>query len=718
MDKVKLPKNYKVYMPLIALFLLLLLLLPRSPKFNYDYKKGGTWMYETLVAKFPFPILKTEEQLYQEKAQARVKVYPYFKLDPEVALKNLNSLDEATTGKYAHLQQTIREKLSYIYNKGIYDTTSLDNTVELGNLANIASGHTMKEVPFSELYTLQEARNEIYKVFAGTVQASVHQQKLLQTQSLTDSTSAQAVARDTSFAASADSAKTSARIQAEQAIEQSLAELVKPNLIYDREKTLTAYLEAVEYISPTEGIMTAGQTIVEKGEVITEDVFKKLNSYRAEFESSMSYKGNRGFQWLGNGILSFLLILILFLSINYNNPLIFKQYNKYLYLLMIYSLACVVTILVEKYNPRYLYMLPFPLIALFLLAFFKKRVVWVVYINSLLPLLMFSHNGIQLFVIYLMAGAVTMYAFAYFNRGWLQFVTAIIVFFSMLATWLMFQLVNGIDQYIEWKTVLYLFLGSLFSVAGYPLIYLFEKIFRLVSNTKLVELTDTNQPLLRQLASKAPGTFQHCLQVMNLCDAVAREIDANVPLIRAGALYHDVGKMQNPQCFIENETVGVKYHEHLTPEESAHDIIKHVEDGIAIAKQYNLPEEVREFIVTHHGTTCAGYFYNKYLQEGGNPDNKDAFTYKGHKPETKEQVILMMCDTLEAASRTLKDYSEASIENLVENLFKSKISDGQLEDSDITLHELNVMKAKIKDYLHQIYHARVVYPKKPASVKE
>ena len=176
--------------------------------------------------------------------------------------------------------------------------------------------------------------------------------------------------------------------------------------------------------------------------------------------------------------------------------------------------------------------------------------------------------------------------------------------------------------------------------------------------------------------------------------------------------------MQNPQCFIENQTVGVKYHENLTPQESAHDIIKHVEDGMAIAKQYNLPEEVREFIVTHHGTTCAGYFYNKYLQEGGAPENKEAFTYKGHKPETKEQVILMMCDTLEAASRTLKDYSEASIDNLVENLFKSKISDGQLENSDITLHELNVMKAKIKDYLHQIYHARVVYPKKPAAVKE
>ena len=659
-------------------------------------------MYETIVAKFPFPILKTEEQLHQEKEAARKTVYPYFRVDPEVAYKSMIRLNQTSHGKYQEFENKIREKLSFLYSRGIYDSTTIDSNFKLGKLANIDSNHKITEVPITEIFTIQQARNEIYNIFAESYadKKILHQNDSTQVDSL-------------SIIHNTETQK-----EAEEEIEASLAKLVEPNLIFDHQRTYAAYIDASEYISPTDGVVNAGKTIVENGEVITDDIYQLLNSYRAEYESSVSYKGNQGFQWVGNAILAFLLIVILFFSITYTNPVIFEKYNKYLYLLMIYALACVVSLVMQNYNPKFMYMLPYPLIALFLLAFFKKRVVWGVYINALLPLLMFSHNGIQLFVIYLIAGAVTIYAFAYFNRGWLQFVTAIIVFLSMVLTWLMFQLINGIDQYINWMNIVYLFLGSLFSVAGYPLIYLFEKIFRLVSNTKLVELTDTNQPLLRLLAEKAPGTFQHCLQVMNLCDAVAREVDANVPLIRAGALYHDIGKLNNPQCFIENETVGVKYHEHLLPAESAKDIINHVEDGMVIADKYNLPDEVKEFIVTHHGTTCVGYFYNKFLMSGGSEDYKDTFTYKGHKPETKEQVILMMCDTLEAASRTLKDYSTESIDKLVENLFKSKISDGQLENSDITLHELNMMKSKIKDYLHQIYHARVVYPKRVIASKE
>jgi putative nucleotidyltransferase with HDIG domain len=327
-------------------------------------------------------------------------------------------------------------------------------------------------------------------------------------------------------------------------------------------------------------------------------------------------------------------------------------------------------------------------------------------------MLIFAQNGMELFVMYLVAGVVCILVFGFFNRGWLQFVTALIVFVAMTIVWGAFRLTDGTTEYVNYHSLWYMFLGSMLSVAGYPLIYLFEKIFKLVSNSKLVELSDTSNSLLRQLADKAPGTFQHSLQVMNLADAAARSIDANVPLIRAGALYHDIGKINNPQCFTENETPGVNYHAGLSLKESAQEIIRHVSDGLALAEKHGLPDVLKEFIQSHHGTTCTGYFYTRYLNEGGDPDDVQDFYYDGVKPMTKEQVILMICDAVEAASRSLKDYSKESISALVDRIVDGKAADGQLSDSAISLRELNIVKDVIKTYIQQMYHSRVSYPKR------
>ena len=311
-----------------------------------------------------------------------------------------------------------------------------------------------------------------------------------------------------------------------------------------------------------------------------------------------------------------------------------------------------------------------------------------------------------------------MLVFGFFNRGWLQFVTALIVFVVMVIVWGAFRLVDGIEGLKDYHTVLDLGLGALLSVAGYPLIYLFEKIFKLVSNTKLTELCDTNNKLLRNLADKAPGTFQHCLQVMNLADAAARSIDANVLLVRAGALYHDIGKIANPQCFTENENPGVRYHAGLTPKESAQEIIRHVSDGLAMADKNGLPGIIKEFISSHHGTTSTGYFLTQYLNNGGNPDEVSEFYYDGVKPVTKEQVILMICDAVEAASRSLKDYSHESISALVDRIVDGKAKEDQLTDADISLREINKLKDVIKSYLQQMYHSRVSYPKRKDNVRK
>ena len=214
------------------------------------------------------------------------------------------------------------------------------------------------------------------------------------------------------------------------------------------------------------------------------------------------------------------------------------------------------------------------------------------------------------------------------------------------------------------------------------------------------------------LADKAPGTFQHSLQVMNIADAAARAIDAYIPLVRAGALYHDIGKIANPQCFTENETPGVRYHAELSPKESAQEIIRHVSDGMAMAEKYGLPKEIRDFIISHHGTTCTGYFYNKFLNDGGSADEIGDFRYDGVKPETKEQVILMICDAVEAASRSLKDYSAESVSALVDRIIDGKAEEGQFSDSEISLRDLNILRETIKSYLMQMYHSRVAYPKR------
>ena len=490
-----------------------------------------------------------------------------------------------------------------------------------------------------------------------------------------------------------------------------LFELMVPDLTYDKETTDLVHAESVDFISPTKGFVNAGQLIVTKGEIVTAEIAQMLDSYKAEYEVSLGYNGPRAMLWVGNSLIALAIVLILFLSVFYTNPDIFRQFNKYIYLLFIFVLTSFTAVAVDRLDPSMLYLTPFSLAALFLLAFFKKRVVLPVYVLSLLPLLIFTHNGIELFVLYLVTGVITMYVFQFYNRGWRQFVTAVIVFFALLLTFIGFRLINDGSAFSDYTLILYLFIGSMLSVAGYPLIYLMEKVFGLVSNSRLLELCDPNNKLLRILAQKAPGTFQHSLQVMNLSDAVARSVDANVLLVRAGAMYHDIGKIENPQCFIENESLGAKYHAGLKPLESARLIIRHVADGMLLASKYNLPPVVSDFILTHHGTTCTAYFYNKYIEDGGDPDNAGEFYYKGRRPFTKEQTIVMICDTVEAASRTLKDNSPETFDKFVEGVVSSKINAGQFDNADITLKEITRIKSVLKSYLAQIHHERIVYPK-------
>lgn len=673
MAKTGIPREPKIYFSLFVLFLILLFMMPRTGKFNYDYKKGTPWAYETLVSQIDFPILKTKEQLQAEKDAAGSSIVPYYKYSEETAQNAVREVEGLNYGGYGYIRPKVVTSLTEIYRRGVMadEASAREENFAAGDVLFVQRDKRASQIPFSDVYTVSGARA---KLFSDIVSSFPEIR--------------------------ADSVLTAAGI----------ADGIVPNLIYDKETTDLVHAESVDFISPTQGFVNAGQLIVTRGEIVTSEIEQLLDSYKAEYEESLGYNGPRVFLWIGNGIISLALVLILFLSIFYTNPDIFRQMNKYLYLLFIFTLAAFAAFAIDKVNPSLLYMMPFSLTALYLLAFFRKRVVLPVYVLSLMPLLIFAHNGVELFLLYLVSGVVTMYVFQFFSKGWRQFVMAIIVFASLLLTFIGFRLINDTTSLAPWL-VAYLFLGSMLSVAGYPLIYLMEKVFGLVSNNRLQELCDPNNRLLRILAQKAPGTFQHSLQVMNLADAAARSIDANVLLVRAGAMYHDIGKTANPQCFIENESLGAKFHDGLSPKESAEMIIRHVTDGLALAAKFQLPEVVSDFILTHHGTTCTAFFYNKYLEQGGDPADAGSFYYKGKRPWTKEQAIIMLCDTIEAASRTLKDNSPETFDKFVESIVASKINAGQLDDADITLKEITRIKSVLKSYLGQIYHERVVYPK-------
>ena len=677
MEKFNLPRKFKVYIPLLALFLILVFMMPRSPKFNYDYRKGSPWLHETLVAQFDFPVLKTEAQLLEEREKAGSVFIPYYKLDGKVASRSMNAVSSLELGKWSDAKVVISDVLTSLYSKGITAPNAVADIEGMRTdpdaLVYIQKDRRAVTVPLSEVYTLEDA--------TAFLQESL----------------AKAFPR-----CNVDSLVAAA----------SLSSLIVPDLVYDQQTTDLIHEESINYISPTQGVMRAGQVIVSEGEIVTAEIEQLLDSYRAEYNTSVGYGESRTFMWTGNILIAFFIVLVLFLAICYCNFRIFDEFNKYLYLLMIFALAAVGSSIVAKTDASLFYLMPFTLISMYLLAFFTKRMVFSVYFISLLPMMIFAPNGVELFMMYLVAGSIAMLVFGIFNRGWLQFVTAFIVFAVMTVVWGAFRLIDGVAGLKEYHTVFDMALGSLLSVAGYPLIYLFEKIFKLVSNTKLAELSDTNNKLLRILADKAPGTFHHSLQVMNLADAAARSINANVLLVRAGALYHDIGKISNPQCFTENQTSGVRYHEGLAPKESAHEIIRHVSDGLALAEKYGLPGEVKSFTASPHGTTSAAYFLTQYLNDGGDPEDVSGFYYDGVRPVSKEEVVLMICDAVEAASRSLKTYSPESISALVDAIVDGKAKENQFADSDISLREINIMKDEIKSYLQQMYHSRVAYPRR------
>ena len=677
----KFPRGYKVYLPLVLMLVFFVFMLPRSPRFGYEYKKGESWMYETLVAEFDFPILKTDGELKAEKDSVKHIKIPYFNVQNDPYTTSLSMLDEVCTEENSALCQHLKDSvLNFIYSKCIFDPNDSNhyksNFKDPECVLVLPDGDEM-QVPVSEVFTVEHARNFMRR-------ALIRKFDDLDVDSLYTAL--------------------------------DLSSMVLPNLEFDYALTDEKYSEKVYHPSLTKNYMERSETIVEKGELITDQVANILDSYKAEFDKSVGYSGTDAEMWAGLFIVALLMVVIFFFTLYFCDFRVFGQFNKYLYVLLLYALFCSITFLLAREETDMYYMIPYSLMAMFMMAFFRKGFVMTMYFITLLPILIVTTGTVSVFFMHLVAGFMGIYIYQRLNKGWLQFVGSFIIYLIMGVVWIGFCLM--FDSDIDFSLLLYIALSAGLAVAGYPLIYLFERMFMLVSAAKLVELSDTSNTLLRQLADKAPGTFHHSLQVMNLSDAVARAIDANIPLVRAAALYHDIGKINNPQCFTENEAPGVKVHEGLTPRESAMLITKHVSDGLALAEKHKLPTVLKDFIVTHHGTTSASYFLTKYLNDGGDPNDVSDFYYDGVKPKTKEQVILMLSDAVEAASRSLKDYSKESISALVDRIIDGKAKEGQLDEAEISLKEITVVREVMKTFVQQVYHSRIEYPKRKVISKK
>lgn len=664
-------KDPKIYISLAVTLVLTVLLFPEEGKFKYSYQVGRPWAYETLLSPIDFPILKTDQELLAEKEEKASQVIPYFEYDNAVAsvqvqrLRSLQGRDSVND----HLLYFIVESLYKMYSVGILP--ALDE-VQKGGTIVVQKDKRAQEIPVSEVYTPQKAEGYI-KYYLSVSFPSY----------------------------SPDSVYSFYRI----------GDYIVPNLIYDQTRTDLFHKEAVDYISPTKGMVYAGQLIVSEGEIVTTEIEQMLDSFKKEYEMSYGYADSLLGLRTGHFILCLLIAASLFAVIYFTRKEIIGQRKPFYFILMLYVLLFVLTVVVRGFNVDNLYIVPYSVFAIYMMIFFKRRYVFPIYTIMLLFLLFQADNGVELYMMNLTGGIIAIVSFKYFNAGWAQFLNSLFIFIGMTLVYMGFQLSgDGTLSLFDSGDIFRIAVNSLLVMAAYPVAFIFERMFSLVSHFRLVDLSDTNNKLLRELAQKAPGTFQHSLQVSNLASEAAREIGADMVLARVGALYHDIGKMKNPQCFVENTPAGFNYHKGLSPEESAAQIIRHVDDGVEIARKHKLPEVVIDFIRTHHAKSLTFYFYAQYCNAGGNPDNKEPFMYHGEYPRTKEQVIVLMADAVEAASRSLKDYTAESISNLVESIISKRLSDSQLVEADISIKEIEIVKRMFKERLEQVYHERIAYP--------
>ena len=651
---------YKFILFLISVALIVYLI-PKNSKFQYEFEEGKPWKYETLLSPFDFSIEKSATEIELEKLNISNQSVRYFKKSTVSSDSIINSI-----------VLNIKEKIPYLYDEGIQ---RLDKVYFPGLVSDFVNFNNDSVYITSSDSNLKTRFNELNKV---------------------DDFNFDSI----SYKTSTDS------ILFDSIIKFSLL----PNLIFDELKTDLNKTSLLGKISFFKGFVNSGERIISRGEIVDSEKLSVLKSLKSKFESQIWSKSNYNWVIIGYSIIVGMILFFLLLFLRKNRLNIYLDNTKLTFIFLIILIFVTISIFVYKFQPFYIYVVPLCSIPLLIRAFFDSRLGLFVHVLTLLVLGFIVPDSFQFLFLHTIAGIITILTPSdLYQRANLFISVSIITGIYIISYFSITIIINGNISDVSLNIPLLFVFNGLATLFVHPLIYIFEKIFGLVSDVSLLELTNTNSPLLKDLSEKAPGTFYHSLAVSNLAEAVAVQISANVMLVRVGALYHDIGKMKNPNYFIENQSSSFNPHDELEAIESSNIIKNHISIGIELAKKNQLPDRVIDFIRTHHGTSIIRFFYDKELKNNTNAIVSD-FRYLGPKPFSKETAIVMMADSVEAASKSIKDPNVKLINDFVEKIIDKQIEDNQFIDSDITLKEIQIAKKIFKEKLNNIYHLRVEYP--------
>lgn len=647
--------------------------LPRNEGRMYRYDVGKPWMYGSVIAKFDFPIYKTDEAIKHEQDSLLKHFQPYYSLNPLIEKKQverfLHDYEQGINGLPKEYVGIVARQMQEIYQMGIINTNEYNNIFkDSTSMIRFVSGKNAKSLKVSSFYSTIAAYEHIF---------------------------------------------ANEKLAAQRAILSrcNLNNYIEANIVYDKEKSDAEKNDMLSSIPLASGMVMSGQKIIDRGEIVNDYTCRVLNSFDKEMKRRSSTQDEIMTTFIGQTL--FVLILVMMFT-SYLTLFRKDYFEKPRSITMLYTMITLFPILVSmmmKHNFFSVYIIPFAMAAIFVRVFMDSRTAFITHVTMILICAAAVKYQYEFIIVQLASGLVAIYSLRELSKRSQIFITAILVTISSCIVYLALQLMQDNQVFnIDPSMYTYFIINGIFLLLSYPLMYLIEKLFGFISNVTLFELSNTNKGLLRNLSEIAPGTFQHSITVGNLAAEIANRIHANSLLVRTGALYHDIGKMTNPVFFTENQA-GVNPHDQLSDLESAQIIISHVTEGLKLAEKFNLPGIIKDFISTHHGTGLTKYFYINYCNE--HPDeqvDKEMFQYPGPNPFTREQAILMMADTVEAASRSLNEYTEESISTLTNKLIDSQVAGGFFRECPITFRDIALAKSVLIERLKSIYHTRISYP--------
>lgn len=679
--KSKLKGAFTLTGTVIVVVLLLVYFLPRETKFGYEYEQGRPWRYNSLIATFDFPVYKTPDEVKAERDSALSQFQPFYTEDVQIAQRQIAAFETAwRAGRFgdvpAHCLNHVDKMLRGVYEAGIVPSADLSQMAkERTPGVRVVEGTEAVTRPITELYSTRSAYE--YIVYADTI-----------------------------------------NFPRELLARCNINEYLSPNLSIDSAKTSAVREDLLAAVSPASGMVQSGQRIIDRGEIISAEQYKILQSF--ERETVRRNDPSKGMWQVVTGQVIFVLCVIV--AFVFYLRLFRREYLRSPHSILLLSslIAIFPLITYAMVDQKFLnvYMVPYAMVPIFVRIFMDSRTAFMTMVCSVILSSLALHSNYEFVVVQFMSGMTAIYALRDLTERSQLLRVALAVFVTSSAIMLGYDLSQGIEfSHLDRSMYVYNAVNGVLLLFAYPLLYMIEKLFGFTSSVTLVELSNTNNSVLRRMSKVAQGTFVHSLQVANLAAEVADKIGAKPQLVRTGALYHDIGKMLNPAFFTENQT-GVNPHDELTEERSAQIIISHVTEGLKLADKYHLPKVIRDFISTHHGRSQVKYFYIQWKNkhQGEEPDAK-LFTYPGPNPFTREQAILMMCDAVEASSRSLKEFTEESIKELVNRIIDGQVQAGYFRECPITFRDIADAKRVLAESLKTIYHTRIAYPElnaKPA----